>query len=258
MLTKNQIKHIRSLSVKKYRELHGEFTAEGIKVVSELIKSNFTTKKIYCTEEWSKTNREIFNSGKFEIEIISAGELERISSLATPNNVLAIVAIPDKTKADFEPSKEIILALDEIKDPGNLGTIIRTADWFGIKKIICSENTVDVFNSKVIQAAMGSLFRVEIIYLNLPEFLHQQKNVKIFGALLDGENIFNKNLDKSGIIVIGNESNGISQTIIPLITDKLFIPRTAAVESINIPESLNASVAAALICYEFTRQNYNK
>jgi TrmH family RNA methyltransferase len=258
MLTKNQIKHISSLSVKKYREINREFIAEGVKVVSELIKSRYTVKKIFCTGEWSQNNDAYFSSGKFDMEVISLKELERISLLTTPNQVLAIAEIPEKSIAKINTAKELVLALDEIKDPGNLGTIIRTADWFGIKKIICSENTVDIYNPKVIQSTMGSLFRVEIAYMDLVEFLNNQKPAKIYGALLDGESIYNKELADNGIIVIGNESNGISEKIIPLITDKLFIPRSASGNQFNFPESLNASVATALICYEFSRQNFNK
>jgi TrmH family RNA methyltransferase len=259
MLTKNEIKHISSLSIKKYREIHNEFTAEGAKVVAELLNSNYNVHKVYCIEEWFRKNDFILSSGNYEFEVISEKELERISSLSTPNQVIAVAAIPENTPQLFDPEKELILALDDIKDPGNLGTIIRTADWFGIKKIICSENTVDVYNTKVIQAAMGSSFRVELLYIDLSEYFKKlNKKINIYGALLDGEILYDKKLNNSGIIVIGNESKGISDEIKPFITDKLFIPQFNTSSSSDKPESLNASIATAVICYEFCRQNQNK
>lgn len=259
MLTKNEIKHISSLSQKKYREIHQEFIAEGVKVVEELIKSRFIIKKIFSNDEWHSHNYSLLTKSNIESEIISEKELERISALTTPNQVLAVVSIPENIITDFNPANELILVLDDIKDPGNLGTIIRTADWFGIKKIICSENTVDVYNPKVIQSAMGSLFRIEIIYSELTEFLKQlNKKINIYGALLEGESIYNKNLSNTGIIIIGNESKGISDGIRPFISDRLYIPQGNPSKDDDNPESLNASIAAAIICYEFSRQDHNK
>jgi len=259
MLTKNEIKHINSLSIKKYRDIHNEFTIEGVKVVSELLKSNYVIKKLYCVNEWFKKNETHLNSSKYEVEVISEKELERISSLSTPNQILAIAVIPKATENVFNPAKELIIVLDDIRDPGNFGTIIRTADWFGIKKIICSGNTVDVYNPKVIQSTMGSLFRVELIYTDLPAYLGKLNGkINIYGALLEGEIIYNKKLSKKGIIIIGNESKGISENIKPFITDKLFIPQFNASRDDNNPESLNASIATAVICYEFCKQNQNK
>jgi TrmH family RNA methyltransferase len=259
MLTKNEIKHISSLSIKKYREIHNEFTAEGVKVVAELLNSNYKIRKVFCIEEWYRKNEYILSSGNYEFEVITEKELERISSLSTPNQVIAVATIPENTQKLFDPEKELILALDDIKDPGNLGTIIRTADWFGIKKIICSESTVDVYNTKVIQAAMGSSFRVEILYTGLLEYLNKLNNkINIYGALLDGEIIYNQKLSNNGIIIIGNESKGISDEIKPFVTDKLFIPQVNTSSGNGKPESLNASIATAVICYEFCRQNQNK
>jgi TrmH family RNA methyltransferase len=191
---------------------------------------------------------------KLEVFEISNKELDRISMLKTPNQVLALVSIPGQTMLKPSAPDDLTLVLDEIKDPGNLGTIIRTADWFGIKKIICSENCVEIYNPKVIQATMGSIARVEVIYANLVSiFSELPKGVKIYGTVLDGKNIYKTELRQNSYLVIGSESHGISKEIMKYITDFITIPTYAA--SSAQAESLNASIATAISFAEFRRQS---
>jgi RNA methyltransferase, TrmH family len=253
MLTKSRIKHISSLKVKKYRELHGEFIAEGSKLVAELLNSNYTATALYALKEWLSENK--LPAG-FEAEVIEVTEAEmaRITSLSTPSPCLLTLRtrnIPfDTTIAE----RELVLMLDDIQDPGNLGTIVRTADWFGFKHIVCSMNTVDIYNPKTIQSTMGSVARVNVCYQQLDEILDKlNKKMSIYGTLLDGENILNKRLNTNGIIVIGNESKGISEKIRSYINEKIFIPGYQPHKTLDKPESLNASIANAIICYEFRR-----
>lgn len=258
MLSKSRIKHISSLKIKKYRELHGEFIAEGSKLVTELLNSNYKTTALYALKEWLIENKlpEGFNAEVFEI---TDSEMGRVTSLSTPSPCLLTLQTQNNP---FDPAiaeRELVLMLDEIKDPGNLGTIIRTADWFGFKHVICSPNTVDLYNPKTIQSTMGSVARVNVSYQNLTEILDKLKGkVSIYGSLLDGENILNKQLGTTGIIVIGNESNGISDKIRSYINEKIFIPGYQLSPDKESPESLNASIANAIICYEFRRNAMKK
>ncbi len=251
MLSKNTIKHIHSLKIKKFRDEFYEFIAEGDKLVSELLESNFEIIEIFAVKEWLASHKIDDNIAITEVTV---SELERISNLTTPNMVVALVEIPQShaiAAADFE---KLILVLDEIKDPGNLGTIIRIADWFGISTIVCSENTVDVYNPKVVQATMGSIARVNVQYTDLTVFFKNiPKNLPVYGTLLNGENIYTQPLSKNGIIIIGNESKGISEAFMPAITQKLYIPSFAENPG-NKAESLNASVATAIVCAEFMRR----
>jgi RNA methyltransferase, TrmH family len=253
MLTKNQIKLISSLKVKKFREEHGLFVVEGAKIVPELLKSSYAIHSIYAKQTWLEENNYLFKGkvGEGQVFETSEKELERISQLSTPNEVVAVVksrtAIFDAPLAQ----NNLTLLLDEVKDPGNLGTIIRIADWFGIPQIICSEDSVDVFNSKVIQATMGSFTRVEIIYNNLSEILDRNartSKIPVFGALLDGERVYTADLPKHGFLIMGNESRGISAPLLP------FIDRAVSIPSFGGAESLNVSIAAAILCSEFRRR----
>ena len=250
-LSTNKIKFIKSLEQKKVRNELGLFIAEGEKIVGETLKSNARINSLFATAEWLNENELNLKNKKIEITEVSEKEFERISLLSTPNKVLAIVE-----KINFSFNKEEIisnlsLALDEIKDPGNLGTIIRIADWFGIENIICSDNTVELYNPKVIQATMGSFLRVKIHYLNLNNFISEAKNkIPIYATTLDGENIYEQKLSDKGIILIGNESKGISEELIKQATHKISIPNFSRNKS--SAESLNASVATAVICSEFT------
>ncbi len=252
MLSKNNIKFLTSLHVKKYREENAQFIAEGVKLVGELLNSNFNIIEIFALKEWIVKNPSI---NKVQVTEIDSKELERISGLSTPNQVVALVEIPKSEISFKEIYTDLVLALDDIKDPGNLGTIIRIADWFGIKNIVCSQNSVDVYNPKVVQATMGSIARVNVFYTNLYDLISSApKDINIYGSLLEGENIYTKEISSEGIIVIGNEAKGISADILPLITEKIHIP-SFAVNKNNKAESLNASIATAIICSEFKRRS---
>ncbi len=234
MITKNQIKFIKSLSLKKNRIKEQLFIAEGEKIVSELLKSDFEIKDIYATKEW-KINCD-------SITQISKGELQRISNLKSPNKVLAIVNFNNHKIIEHEG---ITLVLDEINDPGNLGTIVRICDWFGVKQIICSKNTVDIFNPKVVQSAMGSVCRVQVNYTDLENYLSEIKT-PIYGAFMHGNHLNEVKLPKSAHLVMGNEANGISPEINKLITDKVSIKNIG-----KSAESLNVAVATSILLHEF-------
>lgn len=256
MITKAQIQRIRSLHQGKFREEYSEFIAEGVKVADELLRSAFTPKMICAVNEWIQQNENILKSTPADIIEVNESELGRISALATPNKVLVVfqqekpVDIPDFKK------DELVLVLDEIKDPGNLGTIIRIADWFGIDQIVCSLQTVDVYNPKTIQSTMGSLARVNVHYTGLKTFLEKEReHHQVFATTLTGENIYHADLPKGGLILIGSESHGLSQTLQDLSHRQLTIPRFAhSSPGHGQAESLNASVAAAILCNEFRRK----
>jgi RNA methyltransferase, TrmH family len=256
MLSKSQIQLISSLGTNKFRKINMKFVAEGNKMVQELFKSNLSTEMLFATEDWLKENRMLRNN-EFEIICVKEDELKKISSLKTPNKVLAIVNIPSVQKEIPDFSTNLILMLDYISDPGNMGTIIRTADWFGIKNIICSENCVDIYNPKVVQATMGSIFRLNIQYKNLEEILHNLEiSIPVYGMLLDGNNLYDTAIENNGVIVVGNESHGISTHLIKYIKSKISIPGYS-IDGTNQPESLNASIAAAIVLAEFKRRYPN-
>ncbi|MEL4456902.1 RNA methyltransferase [Lutimonas vermicola] len=240
MLSKNQVKFIRSLKKKKFRQAHHLFVAEGIKVIEELINSSFHLHKLYCTAAYKNP----FNVT--DIQIITEKELAMVSEFSNPNQVIGIFEIP---KEKVFPKTGLTVALDEVNDPGNLGTIIRLCDWFGVSQLICSENTVDCFNQKVVQASMGSLGRVAVIYVNLKAYLEQEKRM-IYGTFLQGENIYNCQLDHEAVIVLGNEANGISDEIKNLVHKKITIPQFGSNQR---TESLNVAAATAIFLSEFRR-----
>ncbi|HET6242992.1 MAG: RNA methyltransferase [Bacteroidetes bacterium] len=254
MLSKNQIKLINSLKIKKFRDESNLFLTEGTKIVSEILNSPLTIHSIYAKKTWLDQNNYLLAQRNDLVDStfeISDKELERISSLSTANEVLMVVAKPSPIFQLETLTGKLTLMLDEVKDPGNLGTIIRIADWFGIENIICSKNSVDVFNPKVIQATMGSVSRINIFYQDLEFVLEgnisKHLSLPVYGALLNGENIYKVKLMKWGIILLGNESKGISNQLLPFITHKIKIP------SYGNAESLNVSTAAAVICSEFVR-----
>ena len=237
-LSKNHIKLITSLSQKKYRQKHKLFVVEGVKVVQEFLNSSYELEIVFSTDtDFSSTN-------KF-IEVTDQ-ELKKITSLKNPNKVLAIFKIPNQINPIMGG---LILALDSINDPGNLGTIIRLCDWFGIEQLVCSNETVDCFNSKVVQASMGSLTRVAISYLDLKKYL-QNASVPIFIADMDGLDVYKTKLPESALLVLGNEANGISDDIKQLVTTKITIPRYGAFQQ---TESLNVATASAILLSEFRR-----
>ncbi|MEA3451797.1 MAG: RNA methyltransferase [Bacteroidota bacterium] len=248
-ISKSQIKLVNSLSMKKFRKKEGLFFCEGIKVFETLLVSDFNIHTVFGTNEFAdKYFKEL---EELNFVQVTENELKKISSFSTPQEVLAVVEIPenDLLKVDF--LNELTLVLDEIKDPGNLGTIVRIADWFGIKNIVCSTDSVDIYNSKTVQATMGSIFSVNVFYTNLLQiFKNLDKNIPVYGTFMDGENIYNKKLSKYGLIVLGNEANGISAEIEKNITEKISIP---TFNKNKTAESLNISVATAIICSEFKR-----
>jgi RNA methyltransferase, TrmH family len=254
MLSKNKTKFINSIKKKKYRELSQSFFAEGEKLVDELLLSEIQITDILSTSDWLDKNKHKISSD-IEITEITDVELKKISSLSTPNKVFAIAKQPELRYEKNEIKNNLSLILDNINDPGNLGTIIRIADWFGIKNIFCSNESVDTYNPKVVQASMGALYRVKVHYVDLATFLPQfslSENFKIFGTFLEGENIYNEKLCSNGFVIMGSESHGISEYLKPHINKKLFIPNYPG--DIKTSESLNISVATAIICSEFRRR----
>ena len=238
MLTKNQLKLVRSLELKKNRKKEGLFVAEGPKVVGDLLRAGFKARLIFST-----TERE-------DAVMVTDDELRKLSFLQHPQEVLAVFEIPQNSQFSILHS-QLALALDSVQDPGNLGTIIRIADWFGISTIYCSEDTADVYNPKVVQATMGSLAHINIVYCDLVELL-QHYDGPIYGTLLDGQDIYQQELSQKGIIVMGNEGNGISQRVRPLITHRLLIPNFN--KNSETAESLNVAIATAITCSEFRRR----
>jgi len=248
MLSKSQISLLKSLQHKKFRIEHGFFLVEGIKSVKEFIDSAYQIEAIYHTYTFDPNLLKL--SRKINFQGISLNDLEKISTLKTPQDIVALVKIPEwpvLTQAILKQKFSIVL--DGIQDPGNMGTIIRTADWFGIKHIICSEDTVDVYNPKVIQATMGSLSRINVYYIDLQPFL-SKINMPAFGALLDGTNIYQTNFGDEGLIVMGNEGNGLRPEIVKLVHKAITIPR------IGKAESLNVGIATAIFCSEINRKSF--
>jgi TrmH family RNA methyltransferase len=257
MLSHNQIKYINSLKIKKYRQLHNVFIVEGEKGVTELLKSAIKPVKLFALSEWLRRNSSELNQKNIEWQEITDDELKKVSDLVTPNQVLAIAEIPEPDILQGSQFTGMTLALDGIRDPGNMGTIIRTADWFGIRTIICSNDSVDAFNPKVVQATMGSFARVSIFYTHLQTFFENTaKDIPVFGALLEGPDITQKTFTRPGIILIGSESHGISHQLIPYVNEPLHIPRISFSGNENKAESLNASIANGIICYEICKQLY--
>jgi RNA methyltransferase, TrmH family len=253
MITQSQIKHVRSLHMKKFRDEHRQYIAEGPKIIGELIACKHPIVYLFARKEWVENNQAMLSATKAEIIEVNEKELSRISCLTTPNQVLAVLKIPETSEISDNSLKGVVLILDQISDPGNLGTIIRTADWFGIKDIICSENCVDLYNPKVIQATMGSFLRVNIYYSDLEKTLQELKEKrKIYGAYMHGNELDKVEKVKDPVIIIGSESKGISSNLEKYIHHTIAIPSRNITE-IHHAESLNASVAAALICYEFTK-----
>ena len=250
MLSKNQIKYLHSLRLGKFRDLNRAFIAEGVKLIEDLLASHYKIHIIYGTPAWIESHQRLIASQEFVIEELTEEELKKVSNLVTPNEVLAVVGYPDTVVPSPDTSGQIILLLDRIQDPGNLGTIMRTADWFGISNIFCSTDTVDVFNPKVVQATMGSICRVNIHYVDLKDFLTGlPENWQKYGTISDGDNIYETELEFPAAVLIGNESKGISEDYFPMLSHRVGIPSRS-----KGAESLNASVAAGIICSEFCRR----
>jgi TrmH family RNA methyltransferase len=252
-ISKARLKELALLKQKKSRGEQVVFVAEGEKIVGEVLGSDLKVKTILGTKEWLLANKKKLQLSNFEVFEVYDEELARVSNLKTPNKVLVVAEIPEQKFNVHELKNKLTLVLDDIQDPGNLGTIIRLADWFGIENIICSENTVDVYNPKVIQSTMGAFLRVKLKYINLNVFFKEIDNsIPIYGAFLEGKDIYKEQLTSSGIIVMGNESKGISTEIGQFISNKITIPSFSKNDAKT--ESLNVSVATAIICSEFRRE----
>ena len=236
MISKNEIKQIKALSQKKFRDGSGLFVVEGEKMVAEALSSGFEVVKV------------------FRIAEIGGEAMSRISGLSSPSPALALVRIPDNPGTVAPSGDELVLALDSLRDPGNVGTIIRLADWFGIRTVIASRDTVDIYNPKVVQATMGAIFRVRFIYCDLPQTLSglRAEGIPVYGTFLEGDNIYGTPLTAGGVIVMGSESFGISDAVRATVSHKLFIPPYP--ESGTGSESLNVAVATAITCSEFRRR----
>jgi len=240
MLPKRQIKLITSLKQKKFRYEHQLFVAEGIKTIQELLNSQFKLHQLYTT------------TLEFDVlddlqTIITPNELKKISFLKSPNSALAVFKIPEPLPIDFN---QLVVALDDVRDPGNLGAIIRLCDWYGVKELLCSLETVDCYNPKVIQATMGSIKRVNVSYVELSKIIDKTK-AQVFGAFMDGDNVYKTALPNSGILVLGNEANGISKQLEVKVTQRVSIPRFGTFQE---TESLNVANAAAILLSEFKRR----
>lgn len=257
MLSKARIKLIHSLEHKKHRRKEGLFVAEGHKLVGELLSAGHHPAYVCHTTQWTAPLD--FSSGpdssNCPVDIITETELRSASLLQHPQQVLALFPLPQWQLPSPEAGrKQLLIALDGVQDPGNLGTICRLADWFGIEDIICSQETADIFNPKATQATMGALSRVKVHYTDLAAFLLEasKQSVPIYGTFLDGKNIYERQLTSNGIIVMGNEGKGISHNIASLVSDRLFIPNYP--QDRPTTESLNVAVATAITCAEFRRR----
>ena len=244
MITKNTIKQIASLRQQKFRKELGLFVVEGRKMVEELLHSDFDTVGLYATEAFLADYPAFAKA-----EIVSDVQMQQMSGQDTPPGILAVVRIP--RQGEIMTSSRLILALDGIANPGNMGTLIRTAEWFGIRDVVCSMDCVELWNPKVVQATMGSLFRVKVWETDLPTYLQQAKaeGKAVYGALLEGENLFQMKEKPEGILVIGSESHGIRAEVLPCITHPVTIPRAGG----SVTESLNAAVAGGILMAEMSR-----
>lgn len=248
MLSKNKIKYIRSLELKKNRKEEQVFVAEGHKLVGDLL-GYFPCRLLIATSEWLQMHASVLAD---EIIEVTQEELSRASLLKTPQEVLAVFEQPSY---NFNPEvirTTLCLALDDVQDPGNLGTIIRLADWFGIEHIFCSTGTADVFNPKTVQATMGALARVKVYYCSLPQLIGEVKDAPVYGTFLDGNIIYAESLSANGLIVMGNEGKGVSPEVEKMINKRLYIPNYP--QERETSESLNVAIATAVVCAEFRRR----
>ncbi len=248
MLSKNQLKYIQSLHQKKHRQQHGAFLVEGTKSVLEVLQSDFQVEFVVATEQFYTENLRLTDHQRIPIELASVADLERAGTLESNNAALAVVRTKENRPLLAQPG-EIALLLDDIRDPGNLGTILRIADWYGVRKILCSETTADVYNPKVISASKGSFTRVNWWYGDLIAFLSGSVGeLAVYGAFLDGDNVHTVSFGKSGYIVMGNESNGIRPEVAQYVTQRVTIPRYGEAESLNV------GIATAVLLDNWRRQ----
>lgn len=250
MLSKAKVKQIRSLEIKKYRNETNLFVAEGNKLVTDMLPA-FECELLLAKPSWMATQGDIPARELLEVDDV---DLRKASFLKTPQDVLAVFKFPQWKLNDARPTSSLVLVLDGIQDPGNLGTIVRLADWFGIEHLICSPDTADVFGPKAVQATMGALAHVQVHYTPLESYLQEQseRNIPIFGTFLDGDDLYTKNLSPNGLLVMGNEGNGIRPETEQLISQKLYIPSYPPERDTS--ESLNVAIATAVVCAEFRRR----
>lgn len=242
MLSKSRITLITSLKQKKYRLQHKLFVVEGVKTINEFLNSSYVLEHLYAINKFIDVSDDVQT-------IVSEVELKKISFLKNTNSALAVFKMMSIKEID---ESKLLVGLDNVRDPGNLGTIIRLCDWFGVTDLICNTETVDCYNPKVVQATMGSLTRVNITYLNLERYLSENKSMPVFGAFMEGDNLYEIDVDPtSGILVLGNEANGVSKQIEKLVTQKITIPKFGAVQK---TESLNVAMATSIILSEFKRK----
>lgn len=246
-LSKNKLKYIRSLKDKKYRSEYGTFVAEGNKLVCDLLP-HLKCQILVATSSFLATTD---TSDIDEVIEVNDSQLAQASFLQNPQQALGIFFQPERDNIE-DIQEQLVLALDGIQDPGNMGTIVRLADWYGIKNIFCSHDTADIYNPKVVQATMGALTRVNVHYTDLAGFLNKNKDIPVYGTFLDGTNMYEQDIAAHGIIVMGNEGNGIRPGIEKLIGKKLYIPNYPAGQQTS--ESLNVAIATAIICAEFRRR----
>lgn len=248
MLSKNQIKYYKSLQIKKFRQIHQSFTVEGAKSVAELLASDFEVELVAVTEEYRAAHAHILDTIEAQVVTTTAGDLAQIGSYQTNNACVAIAKTKENKFIDADGG-EFVIVLDDIRDPGNLGTIIRIADWYGFNKIVCSETTTDFYNPKVIAASMGSFTRIQVYYSRLGEYFEKAAPAPVTGAFLDGTSLYDYSFPASGgYLVLGNEANGIGDEVAALVTGRVSIPRFGGAES------LNAGIAAAVFCDNIRRQ----
>lgn len=249
MIPRARIKWIKSLELRKYRLQHNAFVAEGPKLVGELLPYS-TPLYVAATREWLAQNRHLLERAE-AVDEVTQEELERTSLLRSPQSVVAVMPIPERKLDIALLQNNLVIALDGIQDPGNLGTILRIADWFGIHHVLCSEGTADVYNPKCVQACMGALARVKVHYCNLPEML-KSADMPVYGTFLDGTDIYTEALSPNGIIVMGNEGSGISKEVEAEVDRRLYVPNFPV--GSHTTESLNVAVATGIVCAEFTRR----
>ncbi len=246
MLSKSEIQHVKLLRTKKFRQKYNQFVVEGEKAVAELLQTDFIINKVYGLEDWRANHLPLLK--KTEYTTINQKELERISGFKQPNKVLAVVQLPQSSFSASVLQQPLTIALDFIQDPGNMGTIIRTADWYGIKHILCSENCADAYSPKVINATMGSFTRVKIHYVNLQEVL-QPYAKDIYACVMNGQSVYDIEPTKNAIVLIGNEGRGVSDELLTLAKNKISIPRRGKAESLNV------AVATAVIIDQLGRKH---
>lgn len=256
MISKNRLKYVRSLEMKKYRKAEGVFVAEGHKLVGDLLDV-FECKYLAATSEWLSVNAAWVDRQRrsgVEVDEVTDEELKRASFQETPQQVLAVFKqLTYEVDVNEVARKQLCLVLDDVQNPGNLGTIVRLADWFGIEHIFCSKGCADIYNPKTVQATMGGIARVQVHEADLPELLSRlDKDIPVYGTFLDGENMYGKELENRGLIVMGNEGKGVSKEVAAFVTERLYIPNYP--EGRETSESLNVAIATAIVCAEFRRR----